>query len=186
MLMDYPERVIVVALPSVRSKAVGVDVVIYDTMGLHNSDGGDLDHLVNHTDASVLVLSRDMRPDLRGRALAMGACAWVSMSAHASELVEAVELTAAGKPLPDQEERLGQGVGLSQREVEILALVTQGLSNQEILERLHLTINTLKSHIRSLYRKIEVSTRAQAVAWAMQNGFSPPDDAADGRGIHLA
>lgn len=185
MLMDYPERVIVVALPSVRSRAVGVDVVIYDTIGLHNSDGGDLDHLVNRTDAKVLVLSRDMRPDLRARALAMGATAWVTMSARASALVEAVELTAAGTPLPDQEERLGQGAGLSAREVEIVALIAQGLSNQEILDKLHLTINTLKSHIRSSYRKIGADSRSQAVAWAMQNGFAPPDAGPLESGIHL-
>lgn len=185
MLMDYPERVIVVALPSVRSRATGVDVVIYDTIGLHNSDGGDLDHLIHRTDASVLVMARDMRPDLRARALAQGATAWISQSAHAAELVEAVELTAAGKPLPDQEERLGQGVGLSAREVEILALIAQGFTNQEILDKLHLTINTLKSHIRSTYRKIGASSRSQAVAWAMQNGFAPPDAGAMESGIHL-
>jgi len=186
MLMDYPERVIVVALPSVRSRAAGVDVVIYDTIGLHNSEGADLEHLVAKTDANVLVLSRDMRPDLRARALAMGASSWVSMSTHAAGLVEAVELTAAGKPLPDQEERLGQNTGLSQREVEILALITQGLSNQEIVCRLQLTINTLKSHIRAIYRKIGASSRAQAVGWAMQNGFAPPDgDGSEESGIQI-
>lgn len=185
MLMDFPDRVIVVALPSVRSKAAGVDVVIYDTIGLHDNDGADLDHLVHHTDANVLVMSRDMRPDLRARAIAMGATAWISMSAHASALVEAVELTALGKPLPHQEEHVGRGAGLSQREVEILALIAQGLSNQEILDRVHLALNTLKSHIRSIYRKIGVTTRSQAVAWAMRNGFAAPDGDSAESGIHL-
>lgn len=175
MLADYPHRVTVTMLPSVWAKAHGVDVVIYDSMGLHNADGADLDHLIRRTDAKVLFYSRDMRPDLRARALALGVDAWISMSARAPELVEAVELTAAGKPLPDQEERLGQDVGLSPREVEILALITQGLSNQDIVEKLHLTINTLKSHIRSIYRKIGANTRAQAVGWAMQHGFAAPD-----------
>lgn len=184
MLMDYPERVIVVALPSIRGKAAGVDVVLYDTIGLHDSDGANLDHLLHHTDARVLLLSRDMRPDLRARALAMGACSWISMSSHAATLVEAVELTAVGKPVPDQDEHLGNGAGLSQREVEILALIAQGLSNQEIVDRLHLALNTVKSHIRSTYRKINVTTRSQAVAWAMQNGFAPPDDDAVESGIH--
>lgn len=185
MLMDFPERVIVVALPSIRGRAAGVDVVIYDTIGLHNSDGANLDHLLHHTDAQVLLLSRDMRPDLRARAVAMGARSWVSMSSHAAALVEAVELTAIGKPVPDQEEHLGNGAGLSQREVEILSLIAQGLSNQEIVDRLHLALNTLKSHIRSTYRKINVSSRSQAVAWAMQNGFAPPDGHAAESGIHV-
>jgi DNA-binding CsgD family transcriptional regulator len=90
--------------------------------------------------------------------------------------VEAIELAASGRQLPDQVDTLGRDAGLSPREVEILALITQGLSNQQIVERLQLTINTLKSHIRSIYRKIRASSRSQAVAWAMQHGFAPPDE----------
>ncbi|MEP9384655.1 response regulator transcription factor [Nocardioides sp. KR10-350] len=185
MLADCPDRVIVTVLPSVRSRAHGVDVVLYDSIGLHNNDGADLEHLIRNTDAKVLVYSRDMRPDLRARALAMGADAWVSMSARSADLVEAIELTAAGKPLPDQEERVGQEVGLSPREVEILALITQGLPNHDIAARLYLTINTLKSHIRSTYRKIGATSRSQAVAWAMQHGFAPPDDDVPGSSFPL-
>jgi len=180
MLADYPDRVVVVSLPNVRSKAVGLDVVLYDSICLHNDDGGDLLHLINKTDAKVLFYSRDMRPDLRARALAMGVSAWISMSTHARDLVEAIELTAAGQPLPGQEDRLGQGAGLSEREVEILALITQGLSNKEIADRLFLTINTLKSHIRSTYKKIGATSRPQAVAWAMQHGFAAPDSVDSG------
>jgi len=175
MLADYPERVIVTALPSAFAPATSVDVVLYDTLGLHGSDGADLDHLLGQTHAKVLVYSRDMRPDLRARAVAKGAHAWVSMSIRAKDLVEAIELAADGKPLPGQEDRVGEDAGLSPREVEILALVAQGLSNQEISEHLFLTINTLKSHIRGAYRKIGVSSRAQAVAWALQHGLAPPD-----------
>lgn len=176
MLSDYPDRVTVVALPSVYSPANGVDVVLYDTLGLHQSDGADLDHLIHHTGARVLVFSRDMRPDLRARAIARGADAWISMSSHAADLVEAIERVAQGKPLEEQADWIGQEAALSPREVEVLALVTQGLSNQEIAERLYLTINTLKSHIRQAYKKIGVTSRAQAVAWCMQHGFAPPDD----------
>jgi DNA-binding NarL/FixJ family response regulator len=175
MLADYPERVIVTALPSTFTSAPAVDVVLYDTLGLHNADGADLVHLLHNTDAAVLVYARDMRPDLRARALAIGATAWVSMSIRSKELVEAVELIAAGEPIPLPEPRQAGDAGLSPREEEILALVAQGLSNQEIADRLFLTINTLKSHIRGAYRKIGVSSRAQAVAWALQHGFAPSD-----------
>jgi DNA-binding NarL/FixJ family response regulator len=175
MLADYPERVIVTALPSAFAPAPGVDVVLYDTHCLHNGDGTDLDHLLHETGATVVLYSRDMRPDLRARALAKGCTAWVSMSIRTKELVEAIELAADGKPLPTQADRLGEDVGLSPREVEILALITQGLSNQQIAERLFLTINTLKTHIRGAYRKIGATSRAQAVAWALQHGFAPPD-----------
>ncbi|SFC19154.1 two component transcriptional regulator, LuxR family [Nocardioides terrae] len=175
MLADYPDRVTVVALASAYARAKGVDVVLYDTLGLHRSDASDLDHLIQKTDAKVVIYSRDMRPDLRARALARGVDGWVSMSLHAGELVEAVERIADGKPTEDQVDWIGHEAGLSPREVEVLSLITQGLSNQDIADRLFLTINTLKSHIRQSYKKIGVSSRAQAVAWCMQHGFAPPD-----------
>lgn len=175
MLADYPDRVIVTALPSVWTKAAGVEVILYDTLGLHANDGAELEHLVHETEAEILIFSRDMRPDLRARALALGCSSWVSMSIRAKELVEAIELTAKKLPLPEQAERVAGGAGLSPREVETLALIVQGLSNKEIADKLYLTGNTLKSHIRQAYRKIGVTTRAQAVAWAMRNGFAPPD-----------
>ncbi|HVX55763.1 response regulator transcription factor [Nocardioides sp.] len=174
MLADYPDRVIVTALPSVWTKAAGVEVILYDTLGLHANDGAELEHLTRETEAKILVFSRDMRPDLRARALAFG-LPWVSMSIRAQELVEAIELVAAGEPLPEQNERVADGAGLSPREIEALALIAQGLANKEIADKLFLTTNTLKSHIRQAYRKIGVSSRAQAVAWAIQHGFAPPD-----------
>ena len=51
----------------------------------------------------------------------------------------------------------------------MLALVTQGLSNQEIAETLYLSINSVKTYIRSTYRKMGVATRSQAVLWAIQH-----------------
>jgi DNA-binding CsgD family transcriptional regulator len=53
----------------------------------------------------------------------------------------------------------------------VLALIAQGLSNQEIAVALHLSINSLKSDIRVAYRKIGVRCRSQAVLWALQYGF---------------
>ncbi|WP_292647337.1 response regulator transcription factor [Nocardioides sp.] len=175
MLADYPDRLVVTALPAVRTKAPGVDVILYDTLGLHLTDGTDLRYLLSETDAKVLIFSRDMRPDLRARAYALGAKAWVSMSVHAGELVRTIELAAAGEPIGEHEDRLATVAGLTTREVEVLALITQGLSNKDIADKLVVSVNTLKSHIRQAYRKIEVTTRSQAVSWAITHGFAPPD-----------
>lgn len=175
MLADYPDRLVVTALPAVRTKAPGVDVILYDTLGLHLTDGSDLEFLLTETDATVLVFSRDMRPDLRAKAYSLGAKAWVSMSVHAGELVRTIELAAAGEPVGEHEDRLATVAGLTTREVEVLALITQGLSNKDIADKLVVSVNTLKSHIRQAYRKIEVRTRSQAVSWAITHGFAPPD-----------
>jgi NarL family two-component system response regulator LiaR len=67
----------------------------------------------------------------------------------------------------------GRAAGLSSREAEVVALIARGLSNQEIAERVFLSVNSIKSYIRSAYRKIGVERRTQAVMWAMTNGFVP-------------
>lgn len=175
MLSDFPERVTVTALPSSFAAARGVQVILYDTYGLHRSAGEDLQHLLHSTDARVLIYARDMRPDLRARAIAMGAPAWVSMSIRAAELVEAIELLAADRPVPEHHLGIRDSAGLTTREEEVVALIAQGFSNQDIIEKLVLSINTLKSHIRSAYAKMGVQTRAQAVSWAIQHGFAVRD-----------
>jgi DNA-binding NarL/FixJ family response regulator len=132
-----------------------------------------LAHLLQHTHAEVLLLSRDMRPDLRARAQAIGCARWVSMSSTAAQLVEAVESAYRGQNPAPRDVRACREVGLTPRELEVLTLITQGLSNDEIAAQLFLAVNTLKSHIRATYERIGVGTRAQAVAWAIQNGIAP-------------
>lgn len=61
-------------------------------------------------------------------------------------------------------------VQLSDREREVLELIVSGCSNQEIAERLFLGINTIKSYVRTSYRKIHVTKRSQAVRWGFLNG----------------
>ena len=66
---------------------------------------------------------------------------------------------------------LGREAGLSARESSVLRLVVQGYSNQEIASRLFLSINSIKTYIRTTYRKLGVSNRQQAVTWGIQHGF---------------
>lgn len=58
---------------------------------------------------------------------------------------------------------------LSEREIEILSLVTIGATNKEIAERLHISPHTVKSHIYNIFKKIDVPNRLQAVLWAGKN-----------------
>ncbi|MEM9403998.1 MAG: LuxR C-terminal-related transcriptional regulator [Pseudomonadota bacterium] len=55
------------------------------------------------------------------------------------------------------------GLGISRKEHAVLELLAKGYSNREIAERLFVSTNTIKSHVASLYRKLEVSRRTQAV-----------------------
>lgn len=56
-----------------------------------------------------------------------------------------------------------QNLGISKREIEVLQLMAQGLSNQEIAARLFVSLNTVKTHSSRLFEKMEVSSRMQAV-----------------------
>jgi NarL family two-component system response regulator LiaR len=112
-----------------------------------------------------------------------GAAGYLSKGIEAEKLVEAIERVHAGEtikpsgggtatPRPESEWP-GKEHGLTAREAEIIALITQGLSNQEIAERSYLSINSVKTYIRTAYRKIGVERRAQAVLWGIKHGFEP-------------
>jgi LuxR family maltose regulon positive regulatory protein len=62
---------------------------------------------------------------------------------------------------------------LSEREQEVLALIAQGLSNQEIAQRLFISLNTVKWHTSNIYGKLAVKNRTQAVAQARALGVLP-------------
>lgn len=63
--------------------------------------------------------------------------------------------------IPD--EKLLQQSGISRREWEVLSLMSEGLSNQEIAERLFLSLNTIKTHSSNLFEKLDVKRRTQAI-----------------------
>ena len=67
----------------------------------------------------------------------------------------------------------GRTEGLTDREAEVLALITQGRSNKEIAQVMYLSINTVKTYIRSAYRKIGVTGRPHAMLWGLDHGFQP-------------
>jgi LuxR family maltose regulon positive regulatory protein len=60
---------------------------------------------------------------------------------------------------------------LSEREIEVLQLIAEGLTNREIASRLFLSLNTVKAHTRNIYGKLGIHNRAQAVARARALGI---------------
>jgi len=60
---------------------------------------------------------------------------------------------------------------LSDREFDVIRLITEGHSNQEIAEELYLSMNTVKTYVRSGYRKIGATRRSHAVIWGARNGL---------------
>jgi NarL family two-component system response regulator LiaR len=160
-----------------------VDIVLYDTFGQIQGRGIDLEDFVRDSGAKVVIYSWNLDSRLINDAVAGGACGYLSKVLTGPEVVAALKRVIEGETVivtGDNESSVGgagdwpgRSVGLSSREAEVLALIAQGLSNQQIADRVYLSINSIKSTIRNAYRKIGVVTRSQAVIWALDNGFRP-------------
>ncbi len=185
MLAPYADKIRVVELDSMLPVHSQVDVLLYDAFGRERVTG-PVEQVINDTNSKVVIYTWHLEPELVQEALAKGAVGCLSKTLDAQDLVAELERVHGGSVVvsdvpPDtamaaeirEGDWPGRDLGLSARESEVLALIAQGLSNQEIADRAFLSINSVKTYIRSAYRKIGVERRTQAVLWATQNGFVP-------------
>jgi DNA-binding NarL/FixJ family response regulator len=184
MFDEYRDRIAVVEIDANKPVEEDVDIVLYDSFAQPESDRDELSVLVKSPHAGkVVVYTWNFHPDLVAAAKKHGACGYLSKTLPARELVAALEAVHAGEmvvsePPPRSRNTVGldwpgRPEGLSDRESEILALITQGKGNAEIAGLTFLSPNTVKSYIRTIYRKIEVASRTQAVLWGVDHGFTP-------------
>ena len=154
------------------------DVIVYDLAGAEN-DLEELRHLVSSgCPVVVLRLSDATRP--HGDGAGPRGHPRRRMDVAGAELIEVVERAAAGqRSLVRLRPELRHGTrarlrsGLTERELAVLELIAAGLSNDEIAATLFITINTVKSYVRTAYKRIGAETRSQAVIWALENGLGP-------------
>jgi DNA-binding NarL/FixJ family response regulator len=73
---------------------------------------------------------------------------------------------------PNLEPQSPVGENLTEKESLVLSFIAMGLDNPALMEKLHITKNTLKTHIRNIFSKLGVSNRTQAAVWAIQNGYT--------------
>lgn len=168
----------------------GPDVVLYDAIGLTGGDTTGLDRLVEKGTARVLVMSRDLNPDRDDLTLTRGAHGCFSMSASRREILTALKVVGVHRrPRPVSDRAVvapdahvrhlaaaGATWGLTQREAQILQQIGRGWTNIHIAELLYLSPNTVKTYIRNAYRKIGVTSRSQATAWAFSHGLTTAPD----------
>jgi NarL family two-component system response regulator LiaR len=181
VLERFPDRITVVELDSGVPTESDVDLVLYDSFGQRQGAAIDVAALVGQSDAKVVIFSWNTQSELVEQSLAAGASGYISKSVTGEELVKQLEAVHAGETLVPEVEEVDGTFGswpgdehdLSPREAEVLALICQGLSNQDITERAFLSINTVKSYVRTLYQKIGVDSRTQAVLWGIDHGFRP-------------
>lgn len=177
------ESIAVVETAAMTPVITDVDIILYDTFGQVQGVGIDLQDFVRDSGAKVVIYSWNLEPEMIRQAMAGGASGYLSKVLTGPEVVAALERVMRGEIVVitgDYETSVGgvgdwpgRSAGLSPREAEVLALITQGLSNVEVADRAFLSPNTVKTYIRSAYRKIGVQSRSQAIVWGMANGFEP-------------
>jgi len=153
------------------------DVVLMD-LRLREDSGTRLTVAIRaeFPNARVLVISNyDGDEDIH-QALAAGALGYLFKSVVEDELVDAIrEINAGRRYLPrGVAARLQEnttGARLTRREDEILDLLGKGLGNRELGQVLGVSEDTVKTHLKSLFRKLGVSDRAEAVREALRRGF---------------
>ncbi len=105
-----------------------------------------------------------------------GASAYVVKTVDPAELLGIVRAAATGAEfvaIRPVEATVGDGTAtLSEREVTVLAALAEGLSNKEIGQTLLVSEQTVKFHLRNIYRKLDVASRTEAVRWAYRHGFA--------------
>jgi DNA-binding NarL/FixJ family response regulator len=161
---------------------VDADIVLLDVR-MSGMSGLDALEILNERvpDLKVIILSMHGEPAYVRRAVELGAAGYLLKSSDRDELLGALAAVAAGKAYIQGEvtETLmktisGQEAGtslLSPRETEILVLVSRGLENKQIATELGISEATVKTHLKGVFSRLDVSSRAEAAAVGLRLGL---------------
>ncbi|WP_420176680.1 LuxR C-terminal-related transcriptional regulator [Luteococcus sp. OSA5] len=187
MLAPYAERVTVVDLDDDPRTIGPIDIALCDTYGQDEERLRTLrEPLERMAVDKVALFTWNHTPEVAEAALADGIDGLLSKTLDAEQLVDHLERLAVGEKVICDTFNLpvdldagarrghdwpGRKYNLTMREAEMISLIAQGLSNLEIAGHTRLSPNSVKSYIRSAYRKIGVTRRSQAVAWGIDHGM---------------
>jgi DNA-binding NarL/FixJ family response regulator len=128
-------------------------------------DTYEADQVVSLLQAGAIgIMVRDSR--VADLVSALTAVARGEMVLPADVALQAISRLAHGRQAPDSAVE-----SLSVREKEVVSLLAQGLTNKDIAQTLFLSVRTIEAHLRSIYGKLEVSSRTEAALWAVKSGF---------------
>lgn len=160
------------------------DVILMDLVMPH-MDGASAIRAIRkkHPDVQMIALTSFKEHDLVEQALRAGAIGYLLKDVSADELADAIRAAHAGKPTlaPEaaqvlinttrNQDTTALGHDLTDREREVLVLMVEGLNNTEISERLIVSRSTVKFHVSNILSKLQVSSRTEAVALALQQNI---------------
>ena len=151
-------------------RSTEIDVVLLDIR--LGTDSG-LRWLTGPGDArpAVVVLTSYDYPQYADAALRLGASGFVLKTAPIAELVDAIRRAAAGGMSFARRPGNGAAVKLSEREHDVVTLVVEGLSNDEIATRLGIGPKTVESHLRRLFERLDVASRTELATRALREGW---------------
>lgn len=173
MLRPYADRVRVVADPGDQT----VEVVLYDWLAGSDRYPDGVDAMVaGDAVRHVAIYTWWSTPGLMEVASSKGVSGYVSKRLPADRLVTAIEQVVQGRGMvvAAADDREGPHVTagpvstLTERESQVLALLIEGRSNRAIASGLYVSIDTVKTHLRAVYRKLGVANRTQAVVRALE------------------
>lgn len=131
--------------------------------------------------AKILILTSFIDDEKVYPALEAGASGYLLKTSTASEIAEAIRRTYSGEEIIEEEvskkikedelngDRRKLHQTLTNRELEVLHLIAEGLPNQEIADELFITLKTVKTHVSNILSKLEVSDRTQATIYAFKH-----------------
>jgi len=158
----------------------GVDVTLLDTYGELGSLGERVRSLrVDSSNGAIVVFSFSDRPEAVRRAMRAGAQGFISKAVPRQKIIDGIQAAAKGERvvLTQRSQRSqideslrwpGREIGLTERESELLSLLSTGMTNRELGGHLYVSENTIKTQLRSLYAKLGIRNRAQAASLAGQ------------------
>jgi DNA-binding NarL/FixJ family response regulator len=169
-------------LPKINS--LPIDVVLMD-IGLPGMNGieGAKSAIIKNPDLSILMLTVYEESEFVFDALCAGACGYLVKKTPPARLLEAIkDANDGGSPMSSRIARQvitafkeGKNIstdtdnyGLSDREISVLNLLSDGYNYQEIAETLFIAVDTVRHHIRNIYKKLHVHSQSEAVAKAIR------------------
>jgi DNA-binding NarL/FixJ family response regulator len=177
MLLPYQDWVDVVELDVRTNPDHAVDVALFDTYGQPALGLERIRSLAaNRRIGAVAVYTWSATPATRKAALEAGARGIIAKALPAADLVEAIQAVTAGRPVDTGRFGVashgtwpGSQWALTPRESETLALLTTGMGNRAMAEALFVSENTIRTHLKAVFKKLGVTSRSQAVARALND-----------------
>lgn len=142
-------------------------------------------------ETGVIILTMYRRDDYVFEAIKAGANGYLLKEVELDELLNAVRSVARGEAVidsaiasrvlaefrqPRRSEEEEEGPDLAERDIEILRLLAQGISNQEIADQLSIAEKTVRNRLSGIFRRLHLENRTQAALYALREGIADPQD----------